>query len=105
MKTGGRDRSYSHMPRVPGAARRWKEARTDSPTGLRGSTALVVPCVCGAQSCPQTVAFPTPPGSSVPGIFLARILEWVAVSSFRGSSGLRNQTHDFCTAGRFFTTE
>ena len=26
------------------------------------------------------------PGSSVPGIFQARILEWVALPSFRGSS-------------------
>ena len=30
-------------------------------------------------------------GSSVHGIFQARILEWVAISFFRGSSGLRNR--------------
>ena len=43
--------------------------------------------VC-AQSCP-TLCDPTacsPPGSSVHGIFQARTLEWVAISSFRGSS-------------------
>ena len=30
----------------------------------------------------------SPPGSSVPGILQARILEWVAISSAKGSSGL-----------------
>ena len=34
----------------------------------------------------------SPPGSSVHGIFLARILEWVAISSSRGSSLLRDRT-------------
>ena len=33
------------------------------------------------------------PISSVHGIFQARILEWVAISSSRGSSQLRDQTH------------
>ena len=33
------------------------------------------------------------PISSVHGIFQARILEWVAISSSRGSSKLRDQTH------------
>ncbi|XDA73905.1 hypothetical protein R6Z07F_004125 [Ovis aries] len=32
----------------------------------------------------------SPPGSSVHGILLARILEWVAISSSRGSSPLRD---------------
>ena len=35
----------------------------------------------------------SPPGSSVHGIFQARILEWVTVPSSRGSSQFRNQTH------------
>ena len=34
----------------------------------------------------------SPPGSSVHGIFQARILEWVAISSSRGSSRSRDQT-------------
>ena len=34
----------------------------------------------------------SPPGSSVPGILQARILEWVAISFSRGSSLPRNQT-------------
>ena len=32
------------------------------------------------------------PGSSVHGILQARVLEWVAISSFRGSSGSRDRT-------------
>jgi len=34
-----------------------------------------------------------PPGSSVHGILQARIMEWVAMPSPRGSSQLRDQTH------------
>ena len=37
-----------------------------------------------------------PPVSSVHGILQARILEWVAVPSFRGSSQSRNQTCISC---------
>ena len=50
-------------------------------------------CVC-AQSCP-TPLDPTdcsPPGSSVHGILLARILKWVAISYSRGSSQPKDQT-------------
>ena len=36
------------------------------------------------------------PGFSVHGIFQARILEWVAISSSGGSSGPRDQTHVSC---------
>ena len=42
------------------------------------------------------------PGSSVPGILWARILEWVAIPFSRGSSRPRNQTLVSCIAGRFF---
>ena len=44
------------------------------------------------------------PGSSVRGILQARILEWVALSFFRGSSWPRNQTWVSCIAGRWFTS-
>ena len=47
----------------------------------------------------------SPPGSSVHGIPQAKILEWVAISSYRGSSCTRDQTCVSCPAGRFFTTE
>ena len=55
-----------------------------------------------AQSCP-TLFDPvdcSPPGSSVPGIVQARILEWVATSSSRGSSQPRDQTHVSCIGER-----
>ena len=47
-----------------------------------------------AQSCP-TLCDPvdcSPPGSSVHGILQARILEWIAISSSRGSSPPRDGT-------------
>ena len=44
----------------------------------------------------------SPPGSSLCGIFQARILEWVAISSSRGSSQPRDQTQVSCISGRFF---
>ena len=47
----------------------------------------------------------SPPGSSVHGIFLAKILEWVAISFSRGSSRARDGTQISCIAGRFSTTE
>ena len=43
--------------------------------------------------------------SSVHGILQARILEWVAMPSSRGSSTPRDQTWVSCLAGRLFTTE
>ena len=43
------------------------------------------------------------PGSSVHGILQARILEWVAMPSSKGSSWPRDRTHVFRIAGRFFT--
>ena len=47
----------------------------------------------------------SPPSSSVHGIPSARILEWVAMPSSKGSSRSRNQTRVSCIAGGFFTTE
>ena len=45
----------------------------------------------------------SPPGSSVHGIFQARILEWVVISFFRGYSWPRDWTWAFWIAARFFT--
>ena len=44
----------------------------------------------------------SPPGSSVHGIFQARILEWVAISSSRGSFQSRDQTHIFLVSLNVF---
>ena len=43
------------------------------------------------------------PGPCAHGIFQARILEWVAISSSRGSSQPRDWTFVSCIAGGFFT--
>ena len=60
-----------------------------------------------AQSCP-TLCNPmdcSPPGSSVHGIFQARILIWAAISFSRGSSQPQEWTPVSWIAGRFLTTE
>ena len=56
----------------------------------------------GAQSCPM-LCDPmdcSPPGASIHGTFQARILEWVAMPSSRGSAPPRDRTWIFSTAGR-----
>ena len=69
----------------------------------RGDPATLVSCCClVAQSCP-TLCHPmvcSTPGSSVHGISQARTLEWIAISSSRGSSQLRDQMHISCIGGR-----
>ena len=69
-------------------------------------------CVCAKslESC-LTLGDPmdcSPPGSFVRGIIRARILEWVAMPSFRGSCQPRDRTHisrGSYIAGGFITTE
>ena len=66
-----------------------------------------------AQSC-LTLCDPmdcSPPGSSVPGVLQARVLEWVAISSPSGSFRARDRTRvsyvsctGFGAGGEFFTT-
>ena len=61
---------------------------------LNGGGGLVTqscPTLCDPMNC-------SPPGSSVHGIFRARILEWVAISFSRGTSRPRDQTQVY-TAG------
>ena len=58
-----------------------------------------------AQSC-LTLCVPmdcSPPGSSVHGILLARILGWIAMLSSKISSWPRDRTWVSCIAGRLFT--
>ena len=68
-------------------------------------------CICsGTQLC-LTLCDPmnySPPVSSVHGVFQARILEWVTISSSKGSSRSRDQTSVSCVsciAGRSLTIE
>ena len=66
-------------------------------------------CAKLLQSCP-TLCDPmdhNPPGSSVHGILQARTVEWVAISSSRGSSRPRGQTcisSSPSLSSEFFTT-
>ena len=69
------------------------------PHGAERVACVLLPsCVrlCDPMDC-------SPPGFSIHGVSLARILEWVAISSSRGSSRPRDQTHVSCIAGEFFT--
>ena len=67
-------------------------------------------CILSCFSCVQlfvTLWTIARPGSSVHGILQARILEWVAMPSSRGSSWPRNEPASLmflAIAGRFFTT-
>ena len=73
----------------------------------KSSRAILNMKVLVAQWCP-TVYDPkncSPPGSSVHGILQARILEWVAISSFRGSTGPRDWTQVSYTESRTWWSE
>ena len=63
---------------------------------------LAYSCCLGAQSCltrwnPMNYS---PPGSTVHGVFQARILKWVAISFSRGSFRPRDWTCVFCISRR-----
>ena len=82
-----------------------KKKLTDQMAILLASTPKPWSEVLVVHLCP-TLGDPmecSPPGSSVHGIFHARILEWVAIYFSRGSSWPRDQTQVSCTTGRFFT--
>ena len=75
------------------------------------TTQTRIRCICHqfssvAQSCPTLCNSRTTVHQAAlsKGILQARILEWFAVPSSRGSSRPRDQTHVSCVAGRFFTT-
>ena len=55
------------------------------------SVAQLCPTLCNPMDC-------SPPGSSVYGIFQERILEWVTISSSRGSSQPRDRTLVTCVS-------
>ena len=55
------------------------------------------PALCDSMAC-------SPPGSSVHGIFQATILEWVAISSSRGSSALAGRFFPMCHLGSIIIT-
>ena len=77
-------------------------SKTKRSSGQAITGFFLILCVCECQSlsrlllCDSTDC--SPPGSSVCGIFQARVLEWVAMSYSRGSSQPRDQTHISCTS-------
>ena len=78
-----------------------------SPGGSDGKESA---CIVGRRRSEVVQLYPTlcypvdcsPPGSSVHGILQARVLEWVAISSSRGSSQPRDRTQVSHIAGRCF---
>ena len=69
-----------------------------NPACMRVKSLQSCPTICNTMNC-------SPPGSPVHGILQARILEWIAMSSSRGSSWPRDQTLISCfyIVGGFFT--
>ena len=63
---------------------------------MHGKSLQLCQALCDPMDC-------SPPGSSVHRILQARILEWVTISFFRGSSQSRSQTQASHIVGRFFT--
>ena len=64
------------------------------------------PVLCWVAQCCPTLCGPmdcSPPGFSVLWILQAKVLEWVAMPSSRGSSQPRDRTQVSCIAGGFFT--
>ena len=67
---------------------------------VRKVSAQPLPTLCGPMDC-------SPPGSSVHGIFQARILEWVSIAYSRGFSNQEIEPSSLLSlalAGVFFTT-
>ena len=88
-----------------------KSVETESRLVERGSEYGVSLCVLNRLVMSNSFVTPlacSSPGSSVPGISQARILEWVAISSSRGSSQPKDPTGISwvsCTGRQIYTTE
>ena len=75
-------------------------------TILEAVCVCVCVCVCVSHSVMSDSLRShdySPPGSPVHGILQTRILEWIVISYFRGSSRPWDRTWISCTAGRFST--
>ena len=70
--------------------------KPEAPVWLESEVAQSCPTLCDPMDCSL-------PGSSIHGIFQARVLEWVAISFSRRSSQPRDRTHISRLAGRCFT--
>ena len=81
------------IPHLPTRRRQVVTAASRLPSKCMHACSAAKPCptLCNPMGC-------SPPGSPVHGIFQARILEWVAISSSRESSQPKDQTHVSCTS-------
>ena len=70
----------------------WEPSRVPLSPHLSCFYLLLGMCVCSVVSKSLPRMDHNPPGSSVHGIFRARILKWVTISYSRGSSQPRDQT-------------
>ena len=73
-----------------------REIKPVYPKGKESAVVQWCPTLCDPMDCCL-------PGSSVRGIFQARVLKWVVISFSRGSSQPRNRTWVSHIAGRHFT--
>ena len=75
----------------------WKEIQERGDICMHAcSITQSCPTLCNTMDCSLL-------GSSIHGIFQARILEWIAISFSRGSAQPRDQTQVSHIAGRLFT--
>ena len=82
----------------------WREWKWQKPRPNSRWQGFISECEV-ARSC-QTLCDPTDcslPGSSIHGIFQARVLEWVAIAFSKGSSWPRDRIQVSCIAGKRFT--
>ena len=97
--------SYSALNKISSFAVMWMDLDSVIQTEINQKNKYGM-CVKLIQSCPS-VCDPvdcSPPGSSVHGILQARILEWVAMPSSKGSSQHWDQTLSPALAGGVFNT-
>ena len=80
----------------PGSPALQADALPSEPQGSPSEVTQSCLTLCDPMDCSL-------PGSSVHGIFQARVMEWVAISFSRGSSQPRDRTWVSLIVGRFFT--
>ena len=89
-----------HTPQVPSLPHCYEDKfpayRETFPGSGGGGVTQSCLTLCDPMDC-------SPPGSSIHGIFQARILEWAAISFSRGSSRPRDQTLISRIVDRHFT--
>ena len=103
-RTSSAHNGHSSILKCPGCTTAqlglWSVGSSPPPRLLVGLVTKSHLTLCSPMDC-------SPPGSSVHGVFQARIPEWVAISSSRGSSQPRDQTASLMSpvfSGGFFTS-